>query len=451
MTSPLLDPPHAGTASGPDQAGVRPAARWWGWREGVLRPAGIYAASRLVVLAGLWAAMPISHVSLRDELAGWDGRWFLSATQGWPAVLPMVHGHVAKSAEAFFPVLPLLMRALVALTPLTPVGAGLVVSWLSGLTAMVAVWLLVRSYAGRPAADRGVVVLALFPGSLIFSLIYAEGLVITLAALSLLALQHRRWLWAGLLGAAATATAPIALALVASGAWCAVACWRSDRSLRPLLAPVLTPLGSVAYVAWLRAHTGTWSALTATERQGWHSYLSAAYPLHLLWRLCTDPGGQTATGRILLGCTALTVVCAVVAVRQRLPAPVLVYGLVVALLAMCTAPVGVRPRLLLDAFPLLVAVGTALRGRWLAVVAAASRAGPARLVGVHRRHLRHVPLIAPHRTAPHRTAGAGRASGRPRQRATTKGRSPGWETPEGWDSAAAFPSSEMRSSRAIRM
>jgi hypothetical protein len=43
--------------------------------------------------------------------------------------------------------------------------------------------------------------------------------------------------------------------------------------------------------------------------------------------------------------------------------PVLLYGLVAAAIAAGSAPIGLRPRFLMLAFPLIVAVGTRLRGR----------------------------------------------------------------------------------------
>ena len=99
-----------------------------------------------------------------------------------------------------------------ALTPLTPLEAGITISLLTGLTAMIGVWYLVREFAGPAAADRATLLVALFPGSFVFSLVYSEGIVITCVAFGLLALLRHRWWVAGLLGLVATATTPVALA-----------------------------------------------------------------------------------------------------------------------------------------------------------------------------------------------------------------------------------------------
>jgi hypothetical protein len=54
-----------------------------------------------------------------------------------------------------------------------------------------------------------------------------------------------------------------------------------------------------------------------------------------------------------------------------LPTPLLLYGLVAAGVAVISAPVGLRPRFMFLAFPLIIAVGTWFRGRtyvWLVSV-----------------------------------------------------------------------------------
>ena len=203
----------------------------------------------------------------------------------------------------------------------------------------------------------------MFPGTFAFSFVYAEGIVLTCVALGLLALLERRWWLAGLLGLVATATSPIALAFVLSCAWVAGwAAWR-DRSVRPLVAPVLAPLGFVAYMAWLWRHTGVLNAWRVTESGGWRSTTSLAYPFHVLGTFVRNPLSPTLTGQILVIGTVVAVIGAVLAILQRQPAPVLIYGIAAAGLAAIASPVDLRPRFIMLAFPLVVAYGTRLRGR----------------------------------------------------------------------------------------
>jgi len=338
---------------------VRRVRRWF-----VFWPVVAYLAARALTLAALLVADLIDHRTLAAQLARWDGTWFLrAAEQGWPRHLPVAHGHVTATTVAFFPLFPITIRWLSSATTLSPLLVALTISAATGLASVVAVGLLVRQFAGSEQATRATLLFALFPGTFAFSLAYTEGIVITCIALGLLALLERRWWLAGLLGLVATATSPIALAFVLSCAWCAGwAAWR-DRSVRPLAAPVLAPLGFFAYMGWLWRHTGVLDAWRLTEQGGWNSSFSPVYPFHVLANFARDPLGPTLTGQILVAGTAVAVIGAVLAIRQRQPAPVLVYGLAAAVLAATASPVGLRARFLMLAFPLVVAFGLRLRGR----------------------------------------------------------------------------------------
>ncbi|MHB8499222.1 MAG: glycosyltransferase 87 family protein, partial [Acidimicrobiales bacterium] len=267
------------------------------------------------------------------------------------------------STIAFFPLFPLVIRWVSTLTGLSYLASGIAVASLSGLTAMVGVWYLVRSFADRAATDRSVLLLAFFPGSFVLNMVYAEGMMVTLIAFGLWALLARRWVLAGLLGALASATSPVALAFELSCLWCAYRALADERDWRSIAAPVLAPLGFVAFQTWLWVHTGDLWAWRVTERYGWQSTISPAFGLHSVLTLARHPISGTKTEDILFVGIVVTVVGAVVAIRRRMPMPVLLYGLAVAVLAFVSSPVGLRPRFLFDAFPLVIGVGLALR-RW---------------------------------------------------------------------------------------
>lgn len=332
-------------------------------RQGLWRPLAFYVVSRVLVVGAMGIAAAATHQGLGDLVNRWDTRWFVKvAAFGYPSHLPVVHGHAGGSTIAFFPLFPLVFSALSHATGMSMVAAGAVVSSVSGCTAVLAVWALVRAHAGRRAADKAALFVSVFPGTFVFSLAYSDGLTITFVALGLLALLRRRWVSAGVLGLLATAAAPIALAYEVAVV-VAVAPAVRRRQWRAMVAPVLTPLGFAAYQVWLWRHTGDLWAWRKTEQGGWHSYPSLGYPVHLVVHFLSNPVSGTATANLLLLGTAVTAACAVVAVRSGMPRPVLVYGLAVAVLALCSAPVGLRPRFVLMAFPLLAAVAIRLRGR----------------------------------------------------------------------------------------
>jgi hypothetical protein len=334
----------------------------------------VYLVIRVATLLGVALGNRFTHKSLGADLFAWDGKWFISAARhGWPGHLPMVDGHVTGNTSAFFPVYPLAIRWFGWLTSLSPLTSGLLISGVTGLTAVLGVGMLVRNYADEQRARRAALLFVVFPGTFVFSLAYSEGIAITTLSFGLLALLRRDWLLAGLLGLLATATSPIALAFVLSCAWCAGRELIRNRDWRSLVAPVLAPLGFCGFMLWLWAHTDVMAAWRITEREGWQSYPSVMYPVHIVTTFASNPVAPTETGQILFMGTVVGVIGAVLAIRQRQPAPVLIYGLVAFALAAVAAPVGLRPRFLMLAFPIVVAFGTYFRGRaylWAVAVTA---------------------------------------------------------------------------------
>jgi hypothetical protein len=332
-----------------------------------------YLAVRVVTIVVVGVANLATHHGLVGDLSTWDGAWFLRAVEhGWPSQLPRLHGAVQANTIAFFPLFPLIVRALAHVTLLSPNVVGLVVSGLSGLVAVVSVGLLTRTYADEAAARRVALLVALSPGSFVFSLVYNEGIVISLAALGLLALTRRRWWLAGAVAALASFTSPVGLVLALCCLAAALARIVTLREWRALVAPVLAPLGLAAWFCYLRLHTGSWRAWQLTERGGWRSYPSLTYPLRVVAKFVTNPLSPTMTGQILFAGTMVAIALLVVAYRDHQPWLIRLYGTAAVALFAISSPVGLRPRFLLLAFPLAMAAGTHWLGRRFHVVVALS-------------------------------------------------------------------------------
>ena len=331
-----------------------------------------YVVCRIATVGAVAIADLTTHNSVIFDLTRWDGEWFLRAVHsGYPSHLPMAHGHVLANPIAFFPLFPLLVRAGTAIG----IDAGVAALLLSAVTGLSAVWavgLLARRLAGDKAASRAALIFAVFPGTFAFSFPYSEGIVITCVGFGLMALLDRRWWLAGLLGALATASSPVALAFVVSCAWSAGIAVRRDRNFGALVAPLLAPLGFVAYMVYLWRHTGELMAWRLTERGGWHSYPSLAYPFQIAWKFISNPVGPTLTGQILVAGSVAAVIGVVLMIKEHQPAPVFLYGLCAAGAAAVSLPVGLRPRFLMLAFPMVVAVGTRYTGWTHRVLVAAS-------------------------------------------------------------------------------
>ncbi len=198
-------------------------------------------------------------------LVRWDAWWYLNIVERgyW---LDAPH----PSNVAFFPVFPLLVRGLAALTG-NPLVAGLLVANAAAVAGVVGFWLWVREVAGAAAAERSVRWLLVFPFSFFFHTIYAESLFLALVAFGFLAARRGHWAWAGVLGGLASASRPLGVLLFPAFAW---ALWEARRAgravrVRDLLSVLLVPAGLGAYAAYLWAAFGTPFASWDAHAAGW--------------------------------------------------------------------------------------------------------------------------------------------------------------------------------------
>src|SRR5438270_5753497 len=234
-----------------------------------------YGASRVITAVAIGLAAMASHQSFQRVMTVWDGRWYVRiALHGYPHFVPQGDfyagtGRQVQSSVAFFPLYALLVRGLDRVLPGGADVAGVVLALLIGALATVLVWMVAERVADRQVADRAAILFAFSPGAFVLSLVYAEGLLVLLSAACLLALLDRRWLLAGALAALAGATRPNATAVMLACAWAAaVAVWR-DREWRALLAPLLAPVGMLAFFVFLWWHTGETLMWFRVESQGW--------------------------------------------------------------------------------------------------------------------------------------------------------------------------------------
>lgn len=332
------------------------------WRQYPFASAiAAYVAIHLLTFLFVLAADLFTHHGVVNDLSTWDGAWFLQAvTLGWPSHLPQANGQVLANPTAFFPLFPLLIRWLSFVTRVSPAVVGLILSAVTGLGATISVGHLTKEFASREQAGRAALLFAVSPGAFVFNLIYAEGMLLIFIAFGLLALIRRRWWVAGVLGALASATSPVGLMLSVSCAWYALLVVRRERTWTPLLAPVLAPLGFVAWMGYLWAHTGTLMAWRVTERDGWNSFPSLLYPVRILSKFLFNPLSPTMTGQILFFGTVACILGVIVMLREHQPVPVLVYGISAVVFFAISSPVGLRPRFIMLAFPTAIAVAT----RW---------------------------------------------------------------------------------------
>ncbi|MDQ1493350.1 MAG: hypothetical protein QOJ23_5864 [Actinomycetota bacterium] len=325
-----------------------------------------YAASRVITTFAVALAAMASRQAFHRVLTVWDGRWYDSiARHGYPASVPQGDfyagtGRQVQSAVAFFPLYPLLTRALDRVLPGGADVAGVVLALLIGAVATVLVWMVAEKVADRHVADRAAVLFAFSPGAFVLSLVYAEGLLILFSAACLLALLERRWLLAGVMAALAGATRPNATSVFLVCAWAAaVAIWK-DREWRAVVAPLLAPVGMVAFFVYLWWHTGETLIWFRVESQGWGERIDFGKSnIGVFADVVTRPLHNP--NRIVL---ALSMVAAValmaLLVRAKLGAILNIYA-VSGLGLVLASHINARPRFIFVAFPLVIALAKSVR------------------------------------------------------------------------------------------
>jgi hypothetical protein len=339
-----------------------------------------YLASRAVVLAaaavaavrsgdpgrGPWPALPAGGDGVVRALGRFDGGWYLDlALQGYPGVGDLDGG---LKSLAFFPLYPLSIRGVHAVTGLSPLAVGVVLSTLLGAVSVVLVWLLVREVEDEAAATRAAAAFAFFPGAFVLSMAYSEALLVAAAGACLYFLVRHQWVAAGLAAAVATAARPNAVVLVGACAWAAAVAVHRRRDWSSLWAVGLAPTGVLGYFAFLWAHTGDPSAWFRSQSEAWRDHVDiAGTTVGRVTALVQDPhlslGVRELNDLVNTLGLAFVVVSLVLLWRWRPPGAVVVYGLGVLAMALASDHVGARPRFLLAAFPLVLAVGVRLRGR----------------------------------------------------------------------------------------
>src|SRR3954469_19436770 len=374
-------------------------------RAGILRDAAVAEAlralcvSRLLVWASGAAAAALFGLSARGQLfdpgavtrpsapagdalvaplARWDSVWYLAiANDGYPAD--------DSRRAAFFPLYPLLLRAVKALVG-SPIVAGVAVSLVCFGVALVLLHRLTALELGPAAADETVWALALFPAAVFFSAVYSEALYLMLSVGCLYAARTGRWAWAGTLGAlgAATRSAGVLLVVPLAIMWLArgdLARARRRRHARDAAWIALVPAGLAAFCAALALGGGdafaplhaqdVWSRRFAWPFAGvWDGTAAAWCGLHRL-------DAPFARADVLLFCFLLVAIPAVAGVLRRLP-PAYAASVVAALARPLSYPVDPQPlmslpRFLAVLFPLFMWLGAWMadggRARRIAVLA----------------------------------------------------------------------------------
>lgn len=363
------------------------------WLQALLIWAVARAWSALVLIVvdrqapdGPWGQTPLGYFATAGI---WDGTWYERIhDDGYPTRIPRDEtGRVEENSWAFYPVFPLLVRALTGLTGASWTIAAPLVALLTGFAAALAIAALFGHLLGRRDGAWALAVVGFCAVSPILQTAYAESLHLALLALSLLLVLQRR----------------AALAAVAILVMC-------------LTRPAGVPFAAALGIAWaIRAlgvlrERGPGAVLDVFDRWFWLAVWACACALAwpvIAWLVTGEPGAYTETetawrgtslvpvepwlnlgGRLLgegWGWLFLLVVVGLwvllmttTAVRRSLPLGLQVWAHAYAVyLLLFLHPQSSTPRMLLPLFMLaapLIAVSESRAYRWgLVVVCALSQ------------------------------------------------------------------------------
>jgi hypothetical protein len=297
----------------------------------------------------------------------WDAEWYLLiAERGYDvrSYLAQLHPEVdAAGAEGFLPLYPALISLL---TPVTgAVGAGILISNLSLLAALVLLFLVTADAAGAGVDGElaglvACVALLLHPMSLFLSAVYAESLLLALSLGAYLAARRHRFVAAGALAGLAALTRPFGVLLVVP---LALEWWASRHEPRGTMAArwgwLAACVPPAAFAWWL-----TFSArnlggpLALLERQSrWRGGTSGPWRAFVRWWESGPAlhGAHDSTLELVIALVCLASLWAVFRWQRRSAAA---FALVALLIPLCST-LWSFGRLSLTVFPLFTAAGLA--------------------------------------------------------------------------------------------
>ena len=367
LPEPVFETAAAGAAVGLPE-GVPAALAGTAARSARLEIALVWAASRLLVLlcAALVQLTGFPRASRQPGflehpfavLTTGDGRWYRIIAEHGYLLIPQ-----SKSDPAFFPLLPILLRALHSVgIPLDV--TGLVLANGCFLVGLVALYELGQAYLPEADARRAAVFAALVPSGFAFSMVYPESLAFASLALAGLFAVRRRWLAVLPLAALAAFARPqgvliaLPLAAIAWRSWPTLSSSDRARASAAVLAPIAT-LAAIAAYFW--ATLGDPLAWTVAQR-AWGRSFGVTGPVHALVEVVTSPmhSGKVWLIRDAIFC-AVFIACILLARRAGVPRGWTAMGLAVVLLPIASGSFTSDARFGLLALPVYWGLAVAAR------------------------------------------------------------------------------------------
>ena len=256
----------------------RDAIELFVWTRAAIWLAAIFVVAIMDPASGAFASVPLDPRWDIDIGWGvglwsrWDSGWFLRiAEEGYTE---------PERTTAFFPLYPLLIKAVATVLSGHYIVAGIAVSLAACAAAFVLLHRLAEPLVGERGAFRAVLYLAVFPMALFLGAVYSESLYLLLAIGSFYAATRGKFLAAGVLIGLAILTRSAGAALLPA---IALLAWRSDERVGALLRLGVAPLVAALWPAWLWHRFGDPLLFLEAQRNGWEREFAPLGPLSGIW------------------------------------------------------------------------------------------------------------------------------------------------------------------------
>lgn len=241
----------------------------WSWHSPVTFCVLIFVFSRLFfwVLAFSVNAYRGFPWQPHDFFYHFDSYWYQGIIDTGYSAMVNYSGH---ANYVFFPLLPLIVGVLSAVTHISVVWMGQIFCQCCFGVSLWLFYQVLRLRINENAARWGVVILAFSPFNIYFSSFYTESLFLVLSLGIWLAVFRGQWLLVGILAALLSATRPNGVMILVPLLYFVFAAFR-DKSLKPSMAFVLlAPLGALSYLLFLHLRFGDAFIFLHSEQVSWH-------------------------------------------------------------------------------------------------------------------------------------------------------------------------------------
>ena len=260
---------------------VRDGQPKWSPRWDYAAVIALFLASRAFLIAtGCLAArfMPLPYdgqTILPDLFVRWDSLWYIHLAQsGYSIAEPITQTGAANLN--FFPAYPALIWLTSHLTGLSAAAAGVTISNLAFLAALLVIYALGRQLGGsRSNALISVMLIAFVPEGFVFSAVYTESLFVLVTAGAMLTYSRGHYVAASALSAVGSSVRAngvliavwYGLEILRKRGWRgAFRFWERPEEYLPLLA---APFGLLAFWWFCYFYTGDAFAQKSTVTFGW--------------------------------------------------------------------------------------------------------------------------------------------------------------------------------------